>query len=37
MDPLVVALDDQDEDVRSKAMALIERQWAVKLEPEAEK
>jgi hypothetical protein len=29
-----VALDDKDDDVRSKAMALIERQWAVA--PEAE-
>ena len=28
-DPLVVALDDADDDVRTKAMALIERQWAV--------
>jgi hypothetical protein len=34
LDPLVVALDDKDDDVRSKAMALIERQWAVA--PEAE-
>ena len=32
IDPLVVALDDDDEDVRAKAMAIIERQWAV--EPE---
>ena len=29
LDPLVVALEDQDEDVRTKAMTLIERQWAV--------
>lgn len=34
LDPLVVALDDEDEDVRAKAMAIIERHWAV--EPEAE-
>jgi len=34
LDPLVVALDDQDEDVRTKAMALIERQWAVAQEAE---
>ena len=38
MDPLVVALDDEDDDVRTKAMAIIERQWAVvqKVEPMAE-
>jgi len=37
LDPLVVALDDADEDVRTKAMAIVERHWAVKQEPEAEK
>ncbi len=34
LDPLVVALDDKDEYVRTKAMALIERQWAVAQETE---
>ena len=34
LDPLVVALDDKDDDVRAKAMALIERQWAVAQEAE---
>lgn len=34
LDPLIVALDDEDEDVRAKAMAIIERHWAA--EPEAE-
>jgi hypothetical protein len=28
LDPLVVALDDEDEAVRTKAMAIIEQQWA---------
>jgi hypothetical protein len=32
--PLVVALDDADDDVRTKAMAIIERQWAVAQEAE---
>jgi HEAT repeat protein len=37
LDPLVVALDDADDDVRTKAMAIIERHWAVeqKAEPPA--
>lgn len=34
LDPLVVALDDDNEDVRKKAMELIEQRWAV--EPQAE-
>lgn len=34
LDPLVVALDDEDETVRAKAMALIEQQEAI--EPERE-
>jgi len=34
MDPLVVALDDGDDDVRTKAMAIIERQWAIAQEAE---
>jgi hypothetical protein len=39
LDPLVVALDDEDEDVRTKAMAIIEQHWAIEqeAEPEAEK
>ena len=39
LDPLVVALDDEDDDVRAKAIAIIERNWAVAQEgePEAEK
>ena len=32
--PLVMALDDADDDVRTKAVALIERQWAVAQEAE---
>lgn len=36
LDPLVVALDDEDDDVRSKAMAIIERHWAVEQEQEQE-
>ena len=34
LDPLVVALDDADDDVRTKAMAIIERHWAVAQEAE---
>ena len=39
MDPLVVALDDEDDDVRTKAMEIIEQHWAIEqeAEPEAEK
>lgn len=39
LDPLVVALDDEDDDVRTKAMEIIEQQWAIEqeAEPEAEK
>ena len=29
LDPLVVALDDKDDKVREKAMAIIEQHWAV--------
>lgn len=32
LDPLVVGLDDEDETVRAKAMAIIEQQWSI--EPE---
>jgi HEAT repeat protein len=28
LDPLVVALDDEDDDVRAKALQLIEQDWA---------
>jgi hypothetical protein len=34
LDPLVVALEDADDDVRMKAMAMIERHWAVAEEAE---
>jgi len=39
LDPLVVALDDEDDDVRTKAMEIIEQQWAIQqeAEPEVEK
>ena len=39
LDPLVVALDDEDDDVRTKAMEIIEQQWAIEEEgePAAEK
>ena len=39
LDPLVVALDDEDDDVRTKAIEIIEQHWAIeqKAEPEAEK
>jgi len=37
MDPLIVALDDEDDYVRSKAMAIIERNWAIEQEAEAQK
>ena len=39
LDPLVVALDDEDDDVRTKAMEIIEQHWAIdqEAEPEAEK
>jgi hypothetical protein len=36
LDPLVVALDDDNDDVRQKAMALIERHWAVEPQEELE-
>ena len=32
LDPLIVALDDEDEDVQTKAIELIERYWAVEQE-----
>jgi hypothetical protein len=39
MDPLVVALDDENDDVRAKAMAIIEQNWATEedADPAAEK
>lgn len=36
LDPLVVALDDEDEDVRRKAMDIIEQRWTVEQEAESE-
>jgi len=35
LDPLIVALDDKEEDVRTKAMALIEWRWAAEQAAEA--
>jgi hypothetical protein len=32
LDPLIEALDDEDEDVQEKASAIIERYWAVEQE-----
>ena len=32
LDPLIVALDDEDEDVQTKAIEIIERYWAVEQE-----
>jgi len=32
VDPLIAALDDEDEDVQTKAMEIIERYWAVEQE-----
>ena len=32
-----MALDDEDDYVRSKAMAIIERNWAIEQEAEAQK
>jgi hypothetical protein len=39
LDPLVVALDDENDEVRAKAMEVIERNWAISqaAEPEAKK
>ena len=36
LDPLVVALDDEDDDVRTKAMEIIEQHWAIEQEAEPE-
>jgi HEAT repeat protein len=37
LDPLVVALDDENDDVRTKAMEIIEQHWAIDQKAEAEK
>jgi hypothetical protein len=37
LDPLVVALDDESDEVRAKAMEIIERHWAIDQKAEAEK
>ncbi|NOT24225.1 MAG: hypothetical protein HOP22_16095 [Nitrospiraceae bacterium] len=29
LDPLIVALDDENDEVRGKAMAIIEQHWAI--------
>jgi hypothetical protein len=36
LDPLVVALDDENDDVRAKAMAIIEQNWAINQKAEGE-
>ncbi len=36
LDPLVVALDDEDDDVRRKAMDIIEQRWTEEQETESE-
>lgn len=36
LDPLVVALDDDNDDVRKKAMEIIEQRWATEQETEPE-
>ena len=37
LDPLVVALDDENDEVRIKAMEIIERQWAIEQGTESER
>jgi len=37
LDPLVVALDDENDDVRAKAMAIIEQHWAINQKAEGER
>jgi hypothetical protein len=36
LDPLVVALDDENDDVRTKAMSIIEQHWAISQAAELE-
>lgn len=36
LDPLVVALDDENDEVRTKAMAIIEQHWAISQADELE-
>lgn len=36
LDPLVVALDDENDDVRNKAMEIIEQRWMEEQETESE-
>lgn len=36
LDPLIVALDDKDEDVRMKAMTILEENWAAEQEADPE-
>lgn len=36
LDPLVVALDDENDDVRTKAMSIIEQHWAISQASELE-
>jgi HEAT repeat protein len=37
MDPLIVALDDENDDVREKAMAIIEQHWVVEQDGEPQR
>ena len=37
LDPLVVALDDENDEVRAKAMAIIEQHWAINQKAEGER
>lgn len=34
LDPLIVALDDEDDDVRAKAMTIIEQHWVIEQDAE---
>jgi hypothetical protein len=36
LDPLVAALDDDDDEVRAKAMGIIEQNWALDQEADPE-
>lgn len=36
LEPLIVALDDEDDDVRTKAMAIIEQNWEAEQQGESE-
>jgi HEAT repeat protein len=36
LDPLVVALEDEDDDVRTRAMEIIEQHWSIEQHAEIE-